>query len=165
MANETNYHRQRKVKALIDLDKDTQLYVVDILYEANSAGDGSLLRSVFDVRADAVRHYEFARDRASTQWQRMYRVGITTIWIEDLESAIDHGEREIMRADAIKTDAADAVRAREQGLWEETRSTLTFDEWLQARAGIEIGPRTVAEKEEAFARTAEAEDRLWDERH
>lgn len=161
MANETNYKRQRKVKALIDLDEDTELYVVDILYEANKDGHGALLRHTFDVRADAVRSYEFARDRASTQWQRMYRVGITTIWIEDLESAIDHGEREIVRADTIKVEAADAVRAREQALWEATHSPLTFDEWLTARTGIDH----VTEVEEAFARTAEAEDRLWDERH
>ena len=162
MANETK--RQRKVEATINLDEDSDLFVVDIMYEANSAGESALMRDVFDVRADAVRHYEFARDRASTEWQRMYQVGITTIWVEDLESAIDHGEREIVRADAIKVDAADAVRARERALWEETHSTLTFDDWLQARTGIARGA-TVTEVEESFARTAEAEDRLWEERH
>ena len=79
----------RKVlRQLIDLAQEEQhTWVVEIQYT-----EGALLRGSFDVRADAVRAYEWARDRASTDWQRLYGISITTIWVEALESRIDHIE-------------------------------------------------------------------------
>ena len=72
----------RKVKALIDLDADggVRLYVVEVMYEYNRDGVGVLQRHTFDVRADAQRAYEFARDRANTEWQRLYAVDVVTSW-------------------------------------------------------------------------------------
>ncbi len=56
-------------------DRDHIVWVLEIQYTK-----GSLYRRVYQDFNDADKAYQFARDRADTDWQKLHRVNITTEW-------------------------------------------------------------------------------------
>jgi hypothetical protein len=56
-------------------DHDHIVWVLEIQYTK-----GSLWRQVYQDFDEADKGYQFARDRADTDWQKLYRVNIGTEW-------------------------------------------------------------------------------------
>lgn len=64
------------METAIDLDKNIQrVWVLDIQYDK-----GALIRKEFDLYSEAVSRYRFARDRANTEWQKLFEVTVRTEW-------------------------------------------------------------------------------------
>lgn len=88
--------------ASIDLDAEVQnRWVLEVMYTGSrldhdlraelglsTSTNGTLRRYVFDDSSLATERFEFARDRASTDWQKLYKVTITVEWekVEKSES-------------------------------------------------------------------------------
>ena len=64
-------------------DYSHDVWVLEIQYHK-----GSLYRQVYQDLDEADKGYRFARDRADTDWQRLYKVTITVEWekVEKSES-------------------------------------------------------------------------------
>jgi hypothetical protein len=56
-------------------DHDHIVWVLEIQYTK-----GSLYRRVYQDIVEAGKAYQFARDRADTDWQELHKVNITTEW-------------------------------------------------------------------------------------
>lgn len=59
----------------VDLDAPIQLWVLEVKYTG-----GGLQRLIIQDEAEALKRYRFVRDRASTDWQRLYGVTLNPLW-------------------------------------------------------------------------------------
>lgn len=65
-------------------DHDHIVWVLEIQFHM-----GSLQRRVYQDFDEADKGYQFARDRADTDWQKLHRVNIATEWNKVMESQRD----------------------------------------------------------------------------